>query len=50
MSDLDNLIEIWHIVFWIPNALQIHRLSLVINQFLKFFWGIVTLDEFGRDA
>ena len=49
MRYLDNPFKIRHIVPRIPNALNIHRLRLVVNRLLKLL-RVLALDEFGADA
>jgi len=49
VRDLDDALKVRHAVPRVPDALQIHGLGLVVDQFLELL-GAVRLRELGRYA
>lgn len=49
MSDLSDGLEVRDVVLGVANALDVDRLSVLIDSGGKVF-GLVTIDELGLDA
>jgi len=49
MRNLHNPLKIRNIILWIPNALQVHRLRLVVNRSLEVLW-LIPIDELSRNT
>ena len=49
MRHLAYSLKVRHVVSWVSNTFQIHRLRLVVDQALEVF-RLVPIDEFGVDT
>lgn len=49
MGHLAYSLEVGHVISWVPDTLQIHRLRLLIDQILEVF-RLIPIDELGIDT